>query len=101
VSLLHEAVSQLSQLTVCAVSSAVATPLDFEGCTQTENNDSETVSALIGAARGGDPVAISHLSSLGEVAARMWATRASQVSVSIIFITAVRSESDFPNSRAW
>lgn len=65
--LLQEAVGLITKLAVHATPSTALsrTPLSLDGRTQTENN--ETVSALIGAARGGDSVAISRLSSLGEL----------------------------------
>ncbi|KAG1858357.1 hypothetical protein DFJ58DRAFT_781829 [Suillus subalutaceus] len=68
IDLLREAVSLIAKLTMHATPSTSAissTPLSLDGRTQTENN--ETVSAFIGAARGGDSVAISRLSGLGQL----------------------------------
>lgn len=77
--LLQEAVSLIAKLAMHATPSTALshTPLSLNGRTQTENN--ETVSALIGAARGGDSVAISRLSSLGELQGSVTAMSAGQL----------------------
>ncbi|KAG1722935.1 uncharacterized protein EDB91DRAFT_1209957 [Suillus paluster] len=72
-SLLQEAVKLLMNLMVQTMPSAAPSPLSLDGRTQTENN--EMISALIGAACDGDSTAISRLSSLGNVSARLPATQ--------------------------